>query len=65
MTLKELLKVIDDDVYIEVEDIHTEQSIEGDVGNSIIQKLNGEVKKIRQIDRGNITITVDFADMRG
>lgn len=65
MTFQELLKVLDEEIYLAVEDASTEQSIEGDVGNSIIQRLNGEVKKIRQIDRGNINITVDFADMRG
>ena len=65
MTLQELLKVFDDDMFVAIEDVHTQQEVEGEVGNSIIQRLDGEVKKVRQIDRGDITITVDFADMRG
>lgn len=59
MTFQELLKVLDEEVYVAVEDVCTEQEIECDASNSIIQMLNGEVIKIRQTDN-RIIISVDF-----
>ena len=61
MKLKELLKLINEEVFLTVEDYATSQEVEGEVGNSIIQRLDGEVTAIRQMDRGQIVVTVDFA----
>ena len=63
MTFQELLKVFGEETYVAVEDAHTEQEVEGDSVNSIIQRLDGKVVGIRA--NGTITVTVDFADMEG
>ena len=63
MTFQELLKVFHEETYVAVEDAHTEQNVEGDSVNSIIQRLDGNVVGIRAA--GTITVTVDFANMRG
>ena len=63
MTFQDLLKVFNEEVYVAVEDAHTEQEVEGDSINSIIQRLDGKVVGIRA--NGTITVTVDFVDMGG
>ena len=65
MTFQELLKVLDEKMFLVVSDANTEHQISGGVGNSIIQRLDGEVKCIAQLPSGAIVVKVDFADTRG